>query len=104
MNNLSGAVKPSSIEQDEHLTVGGVGVKRVLLSGYDGSSLHDLNTDSQGNLIATSPNSSYEITEATVGTVTTKTLVKTTGSTQYQKTIATDSSDNSISISTWSEI
>jgi len=53
---------------------------------------------------STKNNSSYEITEAIVGTVTTKTLVKTIGSTQYQKTIATDSSDNSISISAWSEI
>lgn len=49
-------------------------------------------------------NSSMEITEVTVGTVTTKTLVKTIGSTQYQKTIATDSSNNSISISQWSAI
>ena len=49
-------------------------------------------------------NPSLTITESTVDTVTTKTIVKTIGSTQYQKTITTDSSDNSIIISEWSQI
>jgi hypothetical protein len=50
MTILSGAVKPSSIEQDEHLTLSGVGVKRVLASGYDGVNIHDLATDTNGVL------------------------------------------------------
>jgi len=49
-------------------------------------------------------NPSLFITESVLGTVTTKTIVKTIGLTQYQKTIATDSSDNSIIISEWSQI
>ena len=49
-------------------------------------------------------NSSLSITEATVGTVTTKTIQKTIGADVYQKTIAIDSSDNSIIISEWSQI
>ena len=54
MTEFSGAVKPSSIEQDEHLEVGGVGVKRVLSAGYDGTNLHDLTVDSSGRLILSS--------------------------------------------------
>jgi len=52
--NLAGAVKPSSIEQDEHLTLSGVGVKRVLTAGYDGTNLHDLTVDSGGRLLLSS--------------------------------------------------
>jgi hypothetical protein len=50
MTILSGAVKPSSVEQDEHLTISGVGVKRVLVAGYDGTNIHDLATDTNGVL------------------------------------------------------
>lgn len=49
-------------------------------------------------------NPSVSITEVTVGTVTTKTITKTIGTDVYQKTVAIDSSDNSINISTWSKL
>jgi len=48
MTILSGATKPSSTDQDEHLTLSGVGVKRVLASGYDGTNLHDILVDTAG--------------------------------------------------------
>ena len=51
---------------------------------------------------STKNNESYSITEVTVGTVTTKTIVETISGVTYTKTIATDSSDNSITISVWS--
>lgn len=49
-------------------------------------------------------NPSVSITEVTVGTVTTKTITKTIGTDVYQKTVAIDSSDNSINISAWSKL
>jgi len=49
-------------------------------------------------------NASISVSEVTVGTVTTKTLTKTIGSVSYVKTVATDSSDNSVTISNWSTI
>jgi hypothetical protein len=47
---FSGATKPTSVENDEHLEVGGVGVKRVLSAGFDGSALQDLTVDAAGHL------------------------------------------------------
>jgi hypothetical protein len=46
-----GAVKPSSIEQTEHLEVNGVPAKRVLMAGYDGANLQDVLVDAQGRLM-----------------------------------------------------
>lgn len=46
-------------------------------------------------------NASVSVTEAVDGTVTTTTIVKTIGGTDYTKTVASDSSDNSILISAW---
>ena len=53
---------------------------------------------------STKLNPSVTIPEVTVGTVTTKTIQKTIGTDVYQKTVAIDSSDNSISISAWSKL
>jgi len=49
-------------------------------------------------------NPSLLITEVIDGTVTTKTITKTINGTNYVKTVATDSSDNSVTISAWSQI
>jgi hypothetical protein len=49
-NTHEGNLKPSSIEQEEHLVVNGTPVKRVLVSGFDGSSLQDLTVDANGHL------------------------------------------------------
>lgn len=46
-------------------------------------------------------NGSAVISEVVNGTVTTKTIVKTIGVNTYTKTVATDSSDNSVTISSW---
>lgn len=46
-------------------------------------------------------NGSVVISEVVNGTVTTKTIVKTIGVNTYTKTVATDSSDNSVTISSW---
>jgi hypothetical protein len=46
-------------------------------------------------------NGSVAITETVDGTVTTKTITKTINGTNYVKTVATDSSDNSVTISSW---
>lgn len=49
-------------------------------------------------------NPSLTTSEVVVGTVTTKTITKTIGSTSYVKTVASDSSDNSVIVSTWSAV
>jgi hypothetical protein len=49
-------------------------------------------------------NASMIITESTSGTVTTTTLTQTIGTKSYTKTIASNSSDNSTTISSWSEV
>lgn len=49
-------------------------------------------------------NASMAITESILGTVTTKTIQKTIGAVVYQKTVAIDSSDNSVTVSTWSTV
>jgi hypothetical protein len=49
-------------------------------------------------------NASLTVSEAVEGTVTTKTLTKTIGSTSYVKTVESDSSDNSVTVSTWSTV
>ena len=48
--NFEGNVPPSQIEQREHVEVSGVGVKRVLVDGYDGANIHDLAVDTNGVL------------------------------------------------------
>lgn len=53
---------------------------------------------------STKLNASLTVSEVVVGTVTTKTITKTTGATSYVKTVAKDSSDNSVIVSVWSEI
>lgn len=58
-----------------------------------------------GELLPTSGNNeSMSISEAVVGTVTTTTIDKVIGTKTYRKTIASDSSDNSVEISAWSEV
>jgi len=54
--------------------------------------------------VAIQGNASISITESVLGSVTTKVITKTIGSTSYQKTITQDSSDNSVSVSTWSAV
>ena len=49
-------------------------------------------------------NASMSISETVDGTITTKTIDKIVGEKTYRKTIAKDSSDNSITISAWSEV
>lgn len=49
-------------------------------------------------------NPSITVTEVVDGTVTTKTITKTIGIASYVKTVAKDSSDNSVTISAWSEV
>jgi len=48
--NLSGAVKPSSIEQSEHVDINDVRAKRVLVGGSDGSDIQDVLVDANGHL------------------------------------------------------
>lgn len=45
-----GGVHDSKTQMKEHVEVGDVGAKRVLMSGYDGVNLNDINIDSNGNL------------------------------------------------------
>lgn len=40
----------SQIEKAEHIEVNGTPAKRVLLSGWDGSNINDVNVDSSGGL------------------------------------------------------
>lgn len=72
------------------------GIQRVKQTGF--TIQETVPTDS------TNLNGSIAITEVTVGTVTTKTIVKTIGAVAYQKTVVSDSSDNSVSVSAWSVI
>ena len=45
-----GETKSSVTDSSEHVQVGLVNAKRVLMSGWDGSSINDVNVDSNGNL------------------------------------------------------
>lgn len=47
---LSGAGRPSSVDQSEHVDVSGVRAKRVLNAGSDGANIQDLNVDTSGHL------------------------------------------------------
>jgi len=49
-------------------------------------------------------NPSLFITESVLGTVTTTTIQKTIGGDVYQQTIKEDSSNNSVTVSSWSEL
>ena len=49
-------------------------------------------------------NASMTVAEAVDGTVTTKTLTKTISGVAYVKTVAIDSSDDSVTISAWSAV
>jgi hypothetical protein len=48
-----GGVHDSKTQIHEHVEVGDVGAKRVLLAGYDGTNLNDVNIDSEGNVSIT---------------------------------------------------
>lgn len=49
-------------------------------------------------------NPSLTVSESVLGTVTTKVIQKTIGAVVYQKTVTSDSSDNSLSVSAWSKV
>lgn len=51
MSEAYGGLKDSKTQAKEHVDVGGVGAKRVLLSGYDGTNINDVNIDSNGALL-----------------------------------------------------
>jgi len=53
---------------------------------------------------STKLNPSLSITESVLGTVTTTTIQQTIDSDVYQQTIEEDSSDNSVTVSAWSQI
>jgi hypothetical protein len=61
-----GAVKPSSIENEEHVTVGGVGVKRVLMSGYKSGVLNDALVMNDGELRTISQDYLYSVAEGDI--------------------------------------
>lgn len=81
-----GTQVPSDAERLEHAQIDGVHGKKVFPI--------DLPPTAQTN-------ASVAITESVDGTVTTKTITKTINGTNYVKTVATDSSDNSVTISSW---
>lgn len=54
--------------------------------------------------VAIQGNASISITESVLGSVTTKMITKTIGTDTYTKTIAINSSDNSVTVSTWSTV
>lgn len=76
------------VAESEHAIVNGTEVKKVAL------------VDGMGNLADS--NASVAITESVDGTVTTKMITKTIGALSYVKSVATDSSDNSVTVSSWS--
>ena len=45
-----GGVHDSKTQIHEHVEVGDVGAKRVLMSGYDGVNINDIDVDSQGRI------------------------------------------------------
>lgn len=49
-------------------------------------------------------NAPLTVTESVLGTVTTKTITQTIGATSYVMTVESDSSDNSVNVSAWSEV
>ena len=50
VEHFEGNVPPTQIEQREHVEISNVGVKRVLVDGYDGANIHDLAVDTNGVL------------------------------------------------------
>lgn len=82
--------------------LGGTVATNVLTLTYNTSAMSD--TDELQIYYEDEKNASISITEVTVGTVTTKTLTKTVDTLVYERTVAIDSSDNSVSISTWGEV
>lgn len=81
-----GTQVPSDAERLEHAQIDGVHGKKVF----------PIYLPPTGQT-----NASVVITESVLGTVTTKTITKTISGTNYVKTVATDSSDNSVIISSW---
>jgi hypothetical protein len=108
-----GLAASSYADRTEHAKINGVDGKKVFNIDSSGNLVNPATSDNQTNgsqktqIVETIPtdstklNGSVAITEVIVGTVTTKTIVKTIGSTTYTKTVATDSSDNSVTISSW---
>ena len=50
VEHFEGNLPPTQIEQREHVEISNVGVKRVLVDGYDGANIHDLAVDTNGVL------------------------------------------------------
>lgn len=50
MQPYEGSVKPTSIEQVEHIEVNGVPAKRVLMSGYTGTEISDVKVNDSGEV------------------------------------------------------
>lgn len=50
VEEFEGSIKPSSIEKAEHVDVNGVGLKRVLMAGYDGTNIWDATVTEDGSL------------------------------------------------------
>jgi hypothetical protein len=51
MSEAYGGIKDSKTQFKEHVDVGGVGAKRVLLSGFDGTNINDVNITPDGAII-----------------------------------------------------
>lgn len=60
MSEAFGSVRDSKTQYKEHVDVGGVGAKRVLLSGFDGVNINDVNIDSNGFISAEIQNETIE--------------------------------------------
>lgn len=79
----------TSVKQDNIISILGNGNQMAVIQEKEPTDVTHLNP-------------SLTVTESVLGTVTTKTLTKTIGSTSYVKTVVSDSSDNSVIVSAWS--
>jgi len=61
-----GELKDSNTQRLEHVTVGTVGAKRVLLSGYDGTNINDANVMPDGELRTISQDYLYSVAEGDI--------------------------------------
>ena len=55
MPEFEGEVKPSSIDKNEHVDVNGVGLKRVLMAGFDGTNVWDATVTEDGSVQVSDP-------------------------------------------------
>jgi len=100
----------SSLEPYKVVVLKKIGAKIIDPVTDEAATVTDGKLNVRADIVETLPtdsthlNPSLTVTESVLGTVTTKTITKTIGAVSYVKTVESDSSDNSVSVSAWSVV